>query len=68
MMCEIVYLIVTSGSPWINIVCPRVAYFHRSEKLSVFRMIVAETLLSRLNWGRVLSILSLPFSAIVQSN
>ncbi|VUZ54581.1 unnamed protein product [Hymenolepis diminuta] len=28
--------------------CPRLAYFHRSKKLSIARMIVAETPLSRL--------------------
>ncbi|VUZ39043.1 unnamed protein product, partial [Hymenolepis diminuta] len=35
-------------SPWINIVCPQVAYSHRSGKLNVPRMIIAETPLIRL--------------------
>ncbi|KAM3175464.1 hypothetical protein ACTXT7_008463 [Hymenolepis weldensis] len=38
-MYEIVNLIVTPGSLRINIVCPQVTYPHRSEKLSVPRMI-----------------------------
>ncbi|KAM3177519.1 hypothetical protein ACTXT7_004391 [Hymenolepis weldensis] len=46
-MREIVNLIVTPGSLQINIVCPQVTYPHRSEKLSVPRMIVAEAPLTR---------------------
>ncbi|VUZ41907.1 unnamed protein product [Hymenolepis diminuta] len=50
-MCEIVNLFVTSGSLWINIVCHQVAHPHQSEKLSVPRMTVAGTRLTRLILG-----------------
>ncbi|KAM3176829.1 hypothetical protein ACTXT7_005741 [Hymenolepis weldensis] len=46
-MCEITNLIVTPGPLPINIVCPQVAHPHRSEKLSVPRMIVAEAQLTQ---------------------
>ncbi|KAM3172316.1 hypothetical protein ACTXT7_014785 [Hymenolepis weldensis] len=50
-MCEIVNLIVTSGSLRINIVRPQVAHPHRLEKLSIPRMIVAEATLTRQYFG-----------------
>ncbi|VUZ45272.1 unnamed protein product [Hymenolepis diminuta] len=66
-MCKIANLIVTSGSPWINIACPQVAHPRRSEKLSLPRMTVAETPLTWLYWEPVLSALPLPFPTIVPS-
>ncbi|VUZ38529.1 unnamed protein product [Hymenolepis diminuta] len=67
-MCEIVNLVVTSGSPWINTVCLQVAHPHRSEKLSVPRMLVAKIPQTWLYWEPVLSTLSLHFPTNVPFN
>ncbi|KAM3181239.1 hypothetical protein ACTXT7_014754 [Hymenolepis weldensis] len=69
LMCEVVNLIVTSGSLQINIVCPQVAQPHRREKLSVPRMVVAEAPLTRrcLGTSPVHSVPSFSYNRPVQS-
>ncbi|VUZ40988.1 unnamed protein product [Hymenolepis diminuta] len=67
-MCEIVNLIMTPGSLWINIVCQQVAHPRLSEKLSLPRMIDAEKPRTRLYWEPVLSTLSLLFPTTVPYN
>ncbi|KAM3172123.1 hypothetical protein ACTXT7_015199, partial [Hymenolepis weldensis] len=58
-MCEIVNLIVTPDFLPINVVCTQVAHPHRSEKLSVPRMIVAEAPLT-LRYFRISTVYAVP--------